>query len=244
MSNQYPGDEAGPARSRRFDRIVTSGPGLEITLDFSAALLIGRLAGHLQAHARPQLRQTLRSALGQCPERVLIDAAALISCDAAGLTVLVEALDVGPELPIGVSGLSPVYRRMLRVVATGHGQHIRTFSTLREATDYLLAVPGAARPDAETLLGEVRHLHRAMLTRSTIEQAKGVLMAVYGLDDEAAFSMLAWYSRSANVPLRELASRLLTVLRGELTGQLSMARMDALLADLAQPEPEAGETSA
>jgi hypothetical protein len=44
--------------------------------------------------------------------------------------------------------------------------------------------------------------------RAVIEQAKGMLMLVYGLDDEAAFDLLRWRSQSNNVKLRRLAEKI------------------------------------
>src|ERR1700728_3560252 len=41
--------------------------------------------------------------------------------------------------------------------------------------------------------------------RAVIEQAKGMLMLIYGLDEEAAFDLLRWRSQSSNVKLRRLA---------------------------------------
>lgn len=44
--------------------------------------------------------------------------------------------------------------------------------------------------------------------RAVIEQAKGMLMLVYGLDDDAAFDLLRWRSQSSNVKLRLLAEKI------------------------------------
>ena len=44
--------------------------------------------------------------------------------------------------------------------------------------------------------------------RAVIEQAKGMLMLVYGLDDDAAFDLLRWRSQSSNVKLRLLAAKI------------------------------------
>lgn len=46
--------------------------------------------------------------------------------------------------------------------------------------------------------------------RATIEQAKGMLMVVYGIDSEAAFDLLRWRSQEANVKLRLLAEQVVT----------------------------------
>ncbi|WP_445169473.1 PAS and ANTAR domain-containing protein [Mycolicibacterium sp. Dal123E01] len=43
--------------------------------------------------------------------------------------------------------------------------------------------------------------------RATIEQAKGMLMVVYGIESEAAFDLLRWRSQEANLKLRLLADR-------------------------------------
>jgi ANTAR domain-containing protein/PAS domain-containing protein len=44
--------------------------------------------------------------------------------------------------------------------------------------------------------------------RAVIEQAKGMLMVIYGLDDDAAFDLLKWRSQSSNVKLRRLAEKI------------------------------------
>lgn len=43
--------------------------------------------------------------------------------------------------------------------------------------------------------------------RAVIEQAKGMLMVVYGIDAEAAFDLLRWRSQDANVKLRLIAEQ-------------------------------------
>lgn len=51
-------------------------------------------------------------------------------------------------------------------------------------------------------------------SRAQIEQAKGVLMAAYGVDAQRAFEVLVWRSKSQNIKLRELARRFLTAIEG------------------------------
>jgi hypothetical protein len=225
----------------RFERSIVSAAGLELSFDFAPVLLIGRLSGHLRGTARAHLRQSFRSSLGQRPERLVVDTAGLVTCDAAGLTCLVEALGVaGTGLPVAFSGLAPVYRNMLSLMASGPQQRIQLFDSLDEAVAELLAGPAAPGPDRDTLLDEVRNLHRALLTRGTIDQAKGVLMAVYGLDADAAFAMLVWYSRRANLPLHELSARFLDAVREARAEPLTMISTDVLLAELTYRPPEAG----
>jgi GAF domain-containing protein len=52
------------------------------------------------------------------------------------------------------------------------------------------------------------HLETALISRATIDQAKGIIMARHGCDAEEAFRILAEASSSANVKLREVAERL------------------------------------
>ncbi len=70
-------------------------------------------------------------------------------------------------------------------------------------------------------------------TRDTIEQAKGMLMLSYGLDADAAFAMLRWWSRNRNVKVREIADRLLAAARGGHVSHPGLRRLlDTLLDDI------------
>jgi hypothetical protein len=46
-------------------------------------------------------------------------------------------------------------------------------------------------------------------TRASIEQAKGVLMYIYGIGPDAAFDLLRWRSQESNIKLRALAEQVL-----------------------------------
>ncbi len=55
------------------------------------------------------------------------------------------------------------------------------------------------------LVDEVAGLRRALTSRATIDQAKGVLMAQHGCDSEQAFRLLVRLSQNTNVPLADVA---------------------------------------
>lgn len=81
--------------------------------------------------------------------------------------------------------------------------------------------------------------------RDTIEQAKGILMLTYGLDPDAAFAMLKWWSRNRNVKVREVAERLIQVAREGHVSHAGLRRLvDALLDDLTAGRVEPGQGSA
>jgi len=46
---------------------------------------------------------------------------------------------------------------------------------------------------------------RATQSRAVIEQAKGLLVGIYGIDPEAAFNLLRWHSQQTNTKVRDLA---------------------------------------
>ncbi|OBG36325.1 antitermination regulator [Mycobacterium alsense] len=60
--------------------------------------------------------------------------------------------------------------------------------------------------DAEDLL--TARLAEINENRAGIEQAKGMLMLIYQIDEHAAFGLLRWLSQEANVKLRLLAERI------------------------------------
>lgn len=64
-------------------------------------------------------------------------------------------------------------------------------------------------------LAEVEGLRKAMLTRGTIDQAKGILMAVRAISPDAAFAALSEQSQRENTRIVELAARIVdTVVNG------------------------------
>lgn len=52
-------------------------------------------------------------------------------------------------------------------------------------------------------------LHEILGHRAVIEQAKGVLMMVYGVSADTAFETLRWRSQETNIKLRVLAERII-----------------------------------
>jgi anti-anti-sigma factor len=106
---------------------------------------------------------------------------------------------------------------------------------------YLIDV---TEPQARARSREVSSgLRKAMASRATIEQAKGALMLVYGLDAEAAFSLLSWQSQRSNIKLRDLAERLVAVVGGDAYASAAIRqRLDEIVYSLpagpaARPAP-------
>ena len=65
--------------------------------------------------------------------------------------------------------------------------------------------------------------------RASIEQAKGMLMLIYGISAHAAFDLLKWLSQDANVKLRLLAEQITEDFRGVGPTLTSQSEFDHLL---------------
>jgi hypothetical protein len=70
---------------------------------------------------------------------------------------------------------------------------------------FYIDVTPAERARQDVLTAEVEKITK---TRASIEQAKGMLMAIYGIDAQAAFDLLKWRSQESNIKLRPLAEQI------------------------------------
>jgi hypothetical protein len=115
--------------------------------------------------------------------------------------VIAAPLEVGEELvgSLNVYEISPVAR------------------DLTETTELLGVTVGAvllelkARAELESL---AENLQKALSSRATIEQAKGIVMAELGCGPEDAFTHLVGLSSNRHVKLRDLAHEIVASARG------------------------------
>jgi PAS domain S-box-containing protein len=68
--------------------------------------------------------------------------------------------------------------------------------------------------------------------RAVIEQAKGVLMAAYGITANRAFEILTWRSQETNLKVRELALRFMAAVSGSHFSPESRSHVDHTLLTL------------
>lgn len=138
-------------------------------------------------------------------------------CDCSGLNMLLDlrlrALDQGKTVTVRSSGLAVA--RLLDMTGTralfaAPGPH-------RDAVRPAADEPGPRTGDDEEdqdLRTEVAQLRRAMQTRPTIDLARGILMASFGLSPEAAWSVLVRTSQNTNTKLHHLARALVGTVHG------------------------------
>ncbi|WP_069387353.1 PAS domain-containing protein [Cellulosimicrobium cellulans] len=95
------------------------------------------------------------------------------------------------------------------VVITGQGRRDARGRVV-EIAGYVVDITPAQR---EALDREAnRAVTRAFVTAASVEQAKGVLMAVHGVDDVAASHLLAEAAGAAGVPVQETAAQVMAAL--------------------------------
>jgi hypothetical protein len=71
---------------------------------------------------------------------------------------------------------------------------------------FYIDITEATDTEVQDALGE--ELHAIVAHRAGIEQAKGMLMVLYGLGADAAFAVLRWRSQELNVKLHQVAAKL------------------------------------
>lgn len=101
-----------------------------------------------------------------------------------------------------------------RIVDTSGAVHhvIVVADTLSDARGAVIGTHGFYVDVTPSQTSEQQRLSAAIAkiaeNRAVIEQAKGMLMVVYGITADAAFELLRWRSQEANVKLRRLAEQI------------------------------------
>jgi PAS domain S-box-containing protein len=91
--------------------------------------------------------------------------------------------------------------------------------------------------------GITEELEEIVAHRAVIEQAKGMLMAVYDLAADSAFDVLRWRSQELNTKLHTVADEIVTHLPGLLNVQPgARGAVDHLLMTLSTPEDDGDES--
>ena len=121
--------------------------------------------------------------------------------DAADLGVLQDGRSFARQLAVRDAANRP--RSLLaigRAVRDATGQVVEVRGTFVDLTDWR----------RQNSLADVREgIAAATLSREVIDQAKGALMALYGLTADQAFEALVQHSQRINVKVRELARLLM-----------------------------------
>jgi len=130
-----------------------------------------------------------------------------------------EPGQIVPTTPLMLSHKHPDDRARVDGVLRRAAETGQPFSSVHRIRDVhgrtrTLAVTGQGRRDPAT--GRVTELFGYFIdvTKSQREAAKGVLMVVYGIDEESAFEQLRQASNLANIPVRDIAYTLVHLFSG------------------------------
>jgi hypothetical protein len=118
--------------------------------------------------------------------------------------ILAEACRTGESF-VSVHRIMDATGRTRHMVLTGHGSRFDG-DQVTELAGWFTEITDRVTSAATTIADE--QIRGSAQTRSTIEQAKGVLAVALGINPEAAFERLRDESMRANVPVRRLAERL------------------------------------
>ncbi|WP_200418405.1 anti-sigma factor antagonist [Streptomyces sp. Y2F8-2] len=171
--------------------------------------------GELDLDAVPLIRSEMHEALHRSGSAIDLDLRAVGFCDCSGLNLLLElrqrALRQGKT--VAIRAASPPVGRLLELTGTrqlfAHPAPDAKDSRRPGGHD-----TNACHDADQDLRSEVSQLRRAMRTRPTIDLARGILMATFGLSPEAAWNVLVTTSQTTNTKLHRLASALVSTVHG------------------------------
>ncbi len=117
------------------------------------------------------------------------------------------------------------------VLVAGHGVRDAE-GRLVEVRGYMVDLTEARRRDLKDEVSAA--VAGATESRAVIDQAKGVLILVFGVDADEAFGLLSAHSQDNNIRVRDLAARLIEALQGdnEIVGPGTRRRILELLQNL------------
>lgn len=214
-------------------------PVIETRPDTDRVLVL--LRGELDLDAGQELRHALRAALMRSTHGIDLDLRSVAFFDCSALNILLalreRALREGKTVTVRAAG--PAAVRLLDLTGTrslfsdagtapahvdagtepGHAGAAPgpAHETATSDVGHETATPGLEDPDAESLEKlrvELVQLRRAMQTRPTIDLARGILMASFGLTADDAWTVLVATSQNTNTKLHHLARDLITAVRG------------------------------
>ncbi|NUT28611.1 MAG: anti-sigma factor antagonist [Streptomyces sp.] len=180
--------------------------------------------GELDLDTGEQFRRVLREALNRSVHGIRLDLEGVSFCDCSALNILLVLRDgaLGQGKTISLHSTSAAVERLLTLSG------VRTlFADGSEADGGDVEGSEADGSEAEGSEGdgsevtdgdlriELAQLRRAMQTRPTIDLARGILMASFGLSTEEAWKVLVTASQNTNTKLHSLAGDLVTAIKGD-----------------------------
>jgi PAS domain S-box-containing protein len=116
--------------------------------------------------------------------------------------------------------------RVHHVIVVGDRLHDDYQKVIGTHGFYIDVSPSSERAQEDLVTAKLAEITER---RAGIEQAKGMLMLIYGISDDSAFNLLKWLSQEANLKLRPLAEQIAQDFRAAGPSAVSQADFDQLL---------------
>ncbi|GAA2245373.1 PAS and ANTAR domain-containing protein [Promicromonospora sukumoe] len=147
--------------------------------------------------------------------------------------VLLEAAETGQPFS-SVHRILDAAGETRTLAVTGQGLRDPESGRVTELFGYFIDVTDSHR--AAAARDATASIRASAQRRAVIEQAKGVLMVVYGVDEEEAFGLLREASNLANIAVRDIALTLVDLFSGpDVTVVPTREAIDRFLADPGAP---------
>lgn len=203
--------------------------------------------GDLDLDAAQRLRPDLCVALNHAAEGIDLDLRDVDFCDCSGLNVLLglrrQAVKAGKTVTI--RACSPTVERVLELTGTrglfmpldeaedgdeGGDEGRERGATVAHPVVHETARPESDQESDQDLHVVVAQLRRAMMTRPTIDLARGILMSSFNLSPEAAWEVLVTASQNTNTKLYVLAEDVVGAVRGGALHESVRKQLEAAVA--------------
>jgi anti-anti-sigma factor len=172
--------------------------------------------GELDLDGASAFEGALREALTRSIHGIDLDLSGVPFCDCSALNIMLgirhRALREGKTVVLRSAGRSA--ERLLTLTGM-----LSLFAPADEDAEDFEPSPSHHETEDESMLQDLRievvQLRRAMQTRPTIDLARGILMATFGLKAEDAWEVLVMASQNTNTKLHHLARDLVATVGGE-----------------------------
>ncbi|MFH9424276.1 ANTAR domain-containing protein [Streptomyces sp. NPDC017529] len=194
--------------------------------------------GELDLDTDQHVERALHASLSNAVHGLDLHLGAVHFCDCVGLGILLRlrsrALEQNKTVTIRTS--SRAVNHILDL--TGSRELFAGPAPPGRSAPRSLARSRAPHQDTdEELRTELGQLRRAMQTRPVIDLARGILMASFNLDPEAAWTVLVATSQNTNTKLHRLAQDLVDSLRGTALPEATQRQLATAIATVNATPP-------
>lgn len=178
--------------------------------------VVVEVSGELDLDTSERLRSLLSDALNRSVRGIDLDLNGVSFCDCSTLNILLNLRDraLRQGKTVAIHATSAAVDRLFGLTGT-HGLFACPGPDGQSAATGPTEDADPSEDATQDLRIEVAQLRRAMQTRPTIDLARGILMASFGLSSDEAWTVLVSTSQNTNTKLHSLAADLVAAVKGD-----------------------------